>query len=126
MLNFFRSLSSKWKRRKPTGPINSSPDSTDEFKKEAQMREWQAVLTASIDQLCEAPSADTVRYACDLFIEEVYAPFAAREARIAMLLANIRAGFAELVSRAPELVETGLAQHPQVFADLRRLQNGGR
>lgn len=91
-----------------------------------RLPDWQAVLTAPIDQLCETPSADTVRYAYDLYADAVYAPFAAREARMAVQLAEIRAGFAALAARAPDLVEAALAEHPQVFADLRRLRNGGR
>ena len=87
---------------------------------------WQLVLTAPIEQLCEAPSADTVRYAYDLYAQEVYAPFAAREARMASRLSDIRACFATLVARAPELVEAALAEHPQVFADIVRLQKRGR
>lgn len=126
MFSIFRSFTSRWKRRNPSDHFVSSTDCTEEFTRDVQTRNWQAVLTASIDQLCEAPSADTVRYACDLFAEEVYAPFVERDARMAMLLADIRSGFAELVARAPGLFEAALAQHPQVFADLRRLQIGGR
>lgn len=92
----------------------------------AQLNEWRAVLTAPIDQVCEAPSADTVRYAYGLYVEEVYAPFAARDARMAGLLNNIRKGVAELTAGAPGLVESALSQHPQVFAELRRLQSGGK
>lgn len=87
---------------------------------------WQAVLTAPVDQLCEAPSADTVRYAYDLYAEGVYGPFAEREARMAARLARIQAGFATLVARAPDLVEAAFTEHPQVFADLRRLPKRGR
>jgi len=93
---------------------------------ETQSLGWRAVLTASIDQLCEAPSADTVRYAFSLYGEEVYAPFAARDARMADLLNNIRKGIAELTAGAPVLVESALSQHPQVFAELRRLHSGGK
>jgi hypothetical protein len=87
---------------------------------------WQTVLTAPIDQLCEAPSSDTVRYAYDLFAEGVYRPFAEREARMAARLARIQAGFATLVARAPYLVEAAFTEHPQVFADMRRLPKRGR
>lgn len=87
---------------------------------------WRAIVTAPIEQLCEAPSADTVRYAYDLYAQEVYAPFAEREARMASRLSDIRACFATLVARAPELVEAALAEHPQVFADIVRLQKRGR
>jgi hypothetical protein len=87
---------------------------------------WRAIVTAPIEQLCEAPSADTVRYAFDLYAQEVYAPFAEREARMASRLSDIRACFATLVARAPELVEAALAEHPQVFADIVRLQKRGR
>lgn len=92
----------------------------------AHLQGWRAVLTASIDQVCEAPSADTVRYAFSLYTEEVYAPFAARDARMADLLNNIRKGIAELTAGAPGLVESALTQHPQVFSELRRLQSGGK
>lgn len=92
----------------------------------AHLQGWRAVLTASIDQVCEAPSADTVRYAFSLYTEEVYAPFAARDARMADLLNNIRKGIAELTAGAPGLVESALTQHPQVFAELRSLQSGGK
>lgn len=87
---------------------------------------WQAVLVAPVDQLCEAPSADTVRYAYDLYVEETNAPFAEREARMAARLARIQAGFATLVARAPYLVEAAFTEHPQVFADMRRLPKRGR
>lgn len=87
---------------------------------------WRDIVTAPIEQLCEAPSADTMRYAYDLYAQEVYAPFAEREARMASRLSDIRACFAALVARAPELVEAALAEHPQVFADIVRLQKRGR
>lgn len=127
----------RWKGRgRKCPPLSASGDGgahsvpsakhTDAMAKSAHLNEWRAIVTAPIEQLCEAPSADTVRYAYDLYAQEVYAPFGEREARMASRLSDIRACFATLVARAPELVEAALAEHPQVFADIVRLQKRGR
>jgi hypothetical protein len=132
ILKFVRRFAST---RKRSAAVNSKNDGTQLKLKmgetpskgtTAQLNEWRAALTAPIDQLCEAPSADAVRHAYGLYAEEVYAPFAARDARMAELLASIRKGLAELMAGAPGLVESALSQHPQVFAELRRLQSGGK
>lgn len=123
-----------WRRKSPSSRASgdgvalpvANAKGTDSLAKSTQLNEWRPVLTAPIEQLCEAPSADTVRYAYDLYAQQVYAPFAAREARMASRLTDIRACFATLVARAPELVEAALAEHPQVFADIVRLQKRGR
>jgi hypothetical protein len=127
----------RWRGRGRKRPLSSaSGDSVvcsvaDATKKDAMaeaahLNEWRPVLTAPIEQLCEAPSADTVRHAYDLYAAGVYAPFVLRDARMAARSARIQAGFAALVARAPELVEVALTEHPQVFSDMRRLKKWGQ
>jgi len=121
-------------RKRPTTAIReedgteqvSEAGSCDVQAAAVHQNDWRAILTAPIAQVCEAPSADTVRFAFSLYAEDVYAPFAAREARMAELLTRIRAGIAGLTAGAPGLVESALAEHSQVFAELRRLQSGGK
>lgn len=131
-LKFFR-----WKgmRREPPSStasgdrvVHAIPDATkkDGVAHAAHLNEWRSVLTAPIEQLCEAPSADTVRHAYDLYAAGVYEPFVLRDARMAARGARIQAVFAALVARAPELVEAALTEHPQVFSDMRRLKKWGQ
>jgi hypothetical protein len=80
--------------------------------------EWEAVLTASLEQNCLAPSEDVILHAFDLYRDELYGPFMERRRQSADTFAEIVADVASLQALVPDLIERAMARHPFEFSRL--------
>lgn len=70
---------------------------------------WKEMITAPLEMNCLAPSDEAIGLAYDLFCEELFAPFQAREADMAALYADVLGGVGDLQLLAPDLLEEVLS-----------------
>lgn len=103
------------KGRPPSDPAPEAPGKTPSRKPKP---EWNPVLLGSMETNNLAPSEETILYAYDLFLAELYCLVDERSLIITNLRADIVALAARLNALAPDLVERAMARHPFEFSQL--------
>jgi len=101
------------KKKRPTLDQKPEAKAEPETKVAAKRQEpeWEQVLTASLKENSLAPSDEVILHAFDLFCDELNAPFEQRRLLMAAHFSKIAAGFAQVQSLAPEMVERAAAKH---------------
>ena len=101
------------KKKRPTLDQKPQPKPEPETKVAAKQQEpeWEQVLTASLKENSLAPSDEVILHAFDLFCDELNAPFEQRRLLMAEHFSKIAAGFAQVQSLAPDMVERAAAKH---------------
>ena len=101
------------KKKRPTLDQKPEPKAEPETKVAAKRQEpeWEQVLTASLKENSLAPSDEVILHAFDLFCDELNAPFEQRRLLMAEHFSKIAAGFAQVQSLAPEMVERAAAKN---------------
>lgn len=80
--------------------------------------EWEAALTASLEQNSLAPSEEVILHAFDLYRDDLYGPFMERRREAADLFAEIVADVANLQALVPNLIERAMTRHPFEFSHI--------
>ena len=108
-----RVLFGRKKKKKAASLQLPQPEALPETKVAAKRQEpeWEQVLTASLKENSLAPSDEVILHAFDLFCDELNAPFEQRRLLMAAHFSKIAAGFAQVQSLAPEMVERAAAKH---------------
>ena len=101
------------KKKQPTLDQKPQPKPEPETKVAAKRQEpeWEQILTASLKENSLAPSDEVILHAFDLFCDELNAPFEQRRLLMAAHFSKIAAGFAQVQSLAPEMVERAAAKN---------------
>jgi hypothetical protein len=106
------------KRKKKPAPEKAAAEAQRPPAPRKGRHEWEAVLMASLEQNCLAPSEDVILYAFDLFRDELYGPFMERRRQSAELFADIVADVASLQALVPDLIERAMSRHPFEFSHI--------
>jgi len=95
--------------RRSESSHSSKHDSSGVKSKDAS--HWEDVLTQSLQENSLAPADEIILHAFDLYQDELNAPFVERRRLMNERFSKVAAGFAQIQSLAPDMVERAAAKH---------------